>query len=146
LIPSLAGQWAAYIYRQIADFGTGSRGDQNMTDMSSTIASTVDAFDIAAYFASQNQMVGIPHDNEQGKRLYFIYQCVSCHGEAGKGKPLNNPLFPIIGGQNKEYLIKQLNDFKNGLRETDMSGTMRLLSERMSMKEIEAVSDYLSGL
>lgn len=146
-VPHLAGQWGAYIMRQIRDFAAGSRSDAIMTDMAATVTSTEDAFDIAAYFASQPFMSSdTPHHNEKGKRLYIVYRCTSCHGEDGRGKPLKNPIFPVIGGQRKEYLIKQLDDFRTGARESDMSGTMPILAKRMSAEETEAVSDYLSGL
>lgn len=145
-VPNLAGQWSAYIMRQLRDFWAGSRSDQLMTDMAGTVTNTSDAFDISAYFASQNLMTGTPHKNEIGERLYVIYRCISCHGEEGKGRPQNNAMFPIIGGQQKEYLIKQLDDFREGRRESDMSGTMPSLAKRMSAAETEAVADYLSGL
>lgn len=144
-IPNLAGQWTAYIMRELRDFWAGSRSDPIMTDMAATVTSMQDAFDISAYFASQPHMFHdpIPVDNEEGKRLYIIYQCISCHGEEGQGRPLNNAIFPIIGGQHKEYLIKQLDDFRTGLRDTDMSGTMPILAKRMSAAETEAIAEYL---
>jgi cytochrome c553 len=145
-VPNLAGQWGAYIMRQLRDFGAGSRSNAIMTDMAATVTSNDDAFDIAAYFASQNQMINSRHSNEQGRRLYIIYQCISCHGEDGKGRPLNNSMFPVIGGQNKEYLIKQLEEFRQGLRDTDMSGTMPILAKRLSTAETESIADYLSGM
>jgi outer membrane protein OmpA-like peptidoglycan-associated protein len=145
-IPNLAGQWSAYIMRELRDFWSGSRSDAIMTDMAGTVTSNEDAFDISAYFASQNLMTLTPHKNEEGKRLYIIYQCISCHGIDGQGQPGNNAMFPIIGGQHKEYLIKQLDEFRTGLRETDMSGTMPILAKRMSAAETEAITDYLSGI
>jgi cytochrome c553 len=146
-IPNLAGQWGAYIMRQLRDFGAGSRSNAIMTDMAGTVTSMEDAFDIAAYFASQNQMTAdTPHTNEAGERLYIIYRCISCHGEDGKGRPQNNAMFPVIGGQKKEYLLGQLDEFRRGLRETDMSGTMPALAQRISAAETEAIADYLSGL
>jgi cytochrome c553 len=143
-IPNLAGQWGAYIMRSFRDFWAGSRSDAIMTDMAGTVTSNEDAFDISAYFASQSLMTFAPHKNEEGKRLYIIYQCISCHGIDGQGQPGNNAMFPIIGGQHKEYLIKQLDEFRTGLRETDMSGTMPILAQRMSAAEVEAIADYLS--
>ncbi len=144
-IPNLAGQWGAYIMRQLRDFWVGSRSDPIMTDMAATISSMTDALDISAYFASQPQMFydPIPDENEEGKRLYIIYRCISCHGDQGQGRPHNNAMFPVIGGQHKEYLIKQLDDFRTGLRDTDMSGTMPLLAKRMSAAETEAIAEYL---
>ncbi len=146
-VPSLAGQWGAYLMRQLRDFSIGSRSDPIMSDMAATVSNYEDAFDITAYFASQNQMTSTEkHKNERGERLYMIYRCISCHGEEGKGRPQNNPMFPVIGGQQKSYLIKQLDDFRAGFRETDMSGTMPILAKRMSAAETDAIADYLSGL
>lgn len=146
-VPNLAGQWGAYIMRQLRDFSVGSRSNAIMTDMAGTVTSTIDAFDISAYFASQNQMTAnAPHKNETGQRLYIIYRCISCHGEDGKGRPQNNAMFPIIGGQQKEYLMGQMDDFRKGMRDTDMSGTMPALAQRMSAGEVDAIMDYLSGL
>jgi OOP family OmpA-OmpF porin len=144
-IPNLAGQWGAYIMRELRDFWVGSRSDPIMTDMAGTVSNKTDAFDIAAYFASQPQMSydSVLHENEEGKKLYIIYRCISCHGIEGQGRPQNNAMFPVIGGQHKEYLIKQLDDFRTGLRDTDMSGTMPILAKRMSAAETEAIAEYL---
>jgi len=145
-IPNLSGQWTAYTMRQLRFFITGWRSDAIMTEMATTVTNLEDAFDISAYFASQKMMISAPHTNEKGKRLYIIYRCASCHGDAGQGKPQDNPIFPIIGGQHKEYLIKQLDDFRTGARDTDMSGTMPILAKRMSMDETDAIADYLAGV
>ena len=39
--------------------------------------------------------------------------CKACHGEAGVGP---SPEFPIIAGQNQDYLVTALNHYKNGKR------------------------------
>lgn len=143
--PKLAGQYAEYIYRQINNFQTGTRKDPTMTDMAATVTDRRDLADIAAYFASQMQMTGTPAKHEAGEKLFRDYDCLNCHGENGKGRPANNSIFPVIGGQHKDYLVKQLNDFKTGARDTDISGTMSELTIRMTDAEIEAVSEYLSG-
>jgi len=40
-------------------------------------------------------------------------QCFGCHGADGISL---NPLYPNLGGQSAEYLIKQLNAFRSGER------------------------------
>jgi len=144
-IPKLAGQYADYIQRQIYNFQVGTRRDPNMTKISATLTNRRNLADIAAYFASQNQMIGMPIKNDEGEKLYLDKGCLNCHGEIGKGKPSYNALFPIIGGQHKEYLIKQMKDFKTGARDTDISGIMGLLANQMTDAEIEAVAEFLSG-
>lgn len=146
MFPKLAGQYADYIHRQINSFQEGTRSDPSMNGMAATMTGRRDLMDIAAYFASQNQMSGTPVKNDLGEKLANDYGCLNCHGEIGKGRPANNSIFPVIGGQHKEYLIKQMKDFKTGARDTDMSGTMGGLASRMTDAEIEAVSEYFSGL
>jgi len=142
--PRLAGQYAVYIKRQINNFMEGSRRDPTMTEMAATVSSNQDLNDIAAYFASQKQMSGTQMINEAGEKIFRNYSCLNCHGEIGKGRPANNSIFPVIGGQHKDYLIKQLNDFKTGSRDTDMSGAMNEVVNHMTDAQIEAVSEYLS--
>ena len=55
-------------------------------------------------------------------------------------------MFPVIGGQHREYIVKQLDDFRAGLRDTDMSGTMPILAKRLSAGETDAIADYLEGI
>lgn len=143
--PKLAGQYGTYIQRQINNFQLGTRKDPVMTDMANTVTSRQDLKDIAAYFSSQKQMTGTPVKNTLGEKLFRDYGCLNCHGEDGKGRPANNSIFPVIGGQHKDYIVKQLNDFKSGDRDTDMSGTMSDLAGRMTDAEMEALADYLSG-
>lgn len=144
-IPKLAGQYADYIQRQIYNFQEGTRTDPNMTKISATLTNRRNLADIAAYFASQNQMKAMPIKNDGGEKLYLDKGCLNCHGEIGNGKPSYNALFPVIGGQHKEYLIKQMKDFKTGARDTDISGIMGLLANQMTDAEIEAVAEFLSG-
>jgi len=146
VIPKLAGQYADYIQRQIFNFQEGTLRDPNMTQIAMTLTNRRDLADIAAYFASQNQMKGTPTKNEGGEKLYLEKGCLNCHGEIGKGKPSYNAIFPIIGGQNKGYLIKQIKDFKSGARTTDISGIMGLVANQMTYEDIVAVAEYLSGL
>lgn len=143
--PKLAGQYANYISRQINNFQIGNRKDPTMSGIAATIESMQDLYDIAAYFASQNQMVGTPVKNELGDKIAHRYGCINCHGENGKSQPDLNSIFPVIGGQHKDYLIKQLHDFKTGERDTDMSGTMGDLANRMTDIELDAVAEYFSG-
>jgi len=151
--PKLAGQFANYLQKQIRDFQSEARVDPTMSSMAATVTEKQDLLDITAYFASQKQMKGSDGSSQAGKKLYLegnatsgVYGCVNCHGENGKGKSPNNALFPLIGGQHKDYLVKQMTDFNKGDRKNDPSGMMGDIAKLMTAAEIEAVSDYLSGL
>ena len=156
--PKLAGQWSDYIQKQVREFQNGARYNETMTDVAATIDNFNDLFDITAYFASQKQMKPLPVQDEEEKKLYLEgeklynegdqrtgqFRCVKCHGIHGSGEPLNNNLFPVLGGQHKDYLIKQLRDFKHEDRENDRSGFMLRITTRLTEHDMEAIATYLS--
>jgi cytochrome c553 len=155
--PNLAGQYAGYIFKQVQDFQLGNRQNDTMSAMAATVTSREDLEDIAAYFASLKTMTGKPGNatlaakgknlfTKGNKKLGDYAACIRCHGENGKGKGKNISLFPVIGGQQKAYLIKQLNDFKSGKRTNDPASMMAMVAQGLSDKEIQAVAEYLSGL
>ena len=65
--------------------------------------------------------------------------CAGCHGPTGIG---TTPFNPNLACQKKEYMVKQLQYYRNGSRSTHkpMSNIARLLSE----EEIESVSEWYS--
>ena len=155
--PNLAGQFEGYIFKQVQDFQLGNRNDDTMSAMAAMVTERQDLKDIAAYFASQKQMKGKPSGSKVanvGKKIFETGNkklgdygaCVRCHGENGKGKSKTISLFPVIGGQQKAYVIKQLKDFKAGTRVNDPAGMMAMVAKGLDDKEIEAVADYVSGL
>jgi cytochrome c553 len=151
--PKLAGQYAAYIIKQIRNYLAGTRSHQVMTTMASSINDD-DLADIAAYFASQPTMKGgHPSSNRIGKQLFdnddlsrMMVRCSSCHGPEGKGLSPGNPVYPVIGGQHKDYLLSQLMNFKNGSRNNSTGGVMNVTVHRLSRAELEALAEYISGL
>jgi cytochrome c553 len=158
--PKLAGQWSDYIQKQVREFQNGARYNEIMTDMAVSVFEFQDIFDIAAYFASQKQMEGTPIEDEAGKKLYLegeklyiegnaenqAFRCIKCHGDHGSGEPLNNNLFPVLRGQHKDYLVKQLVEFKHEVRENDRSGMMLRITTNLTAHDIEALATYLSNV
>jgi cytochrome c553 len=153
LIPNLGGQYADYIAKQLHNFQSGARKHQIMSAVSRTVNDT-EATDIAAYFASQNKMHGNGSGNNPvGKNLFLkgdahrnIPACISCHGENGKGLAPGNATNPVIGGQRKSYLRAQLQHWRNGQRSNSPGGVMNKVAKNLTDAEIEALTDYLSGL
>jgi cytochrome c553 len=43
----------------------------------------------------------------------ILYYCSSCHGPNGRS---TSPTFPRLAGQHKDYIVAQLNDFRNDTR------------------------------
>lgn len=153
LIPNLAGQYASYIAKQLRNFQSGARTHEIMSAMSKTI-SDAELVDIAAYFSSQNKMQGNGKgDNPVAKNLFLkgdagrnIPPCMSCHGTNGKGQAPNIATYPVIGGQHKGYLRAQLTHWRSGERSNSPDGVMNKIAKSLTDAEIEALTDYLSGL
>ena len=155
--PNLAGQFQKYIERQIHSFQDGKREDPTMSGMAASITEIQDLKDIAAYFSSKKRMAGTPSKNkdlaEKGKVIFHegnpetgVYACSNCHGENGYGKDAQNNVFPVISGQTKDYLVKQLNDFRSGERHNDPAGMMGGVAKKMTEAEINAVAEFVSGM
>ena len=77
-----------------------------------------------------------------------IYQskCVSCHGVNGEGNEAINS--PSIAGLSEQYIARQLDHFKNGIRgnhEKDTSGRMMAaIAVSLTDAQIVSVSQYLA--
>lgn len=151
VIPKLAGQYASYIAKQIRNYQAGTRSHQIMNAMAATV-SDEDLPDIAAYFASQEKMEGDGSaENPLGKELFLHgdpstmrLACVNCHGVRGKGLDAKISMFPVIGGQHKEYIRRQLINFRDGYRTNSPNNIMNRIAESLTDKEIESLAEYVA--
>jgi cytochrome c553 len=151
LIPRLAGQYPQYIEKQIRNYQAGIRSHQIMNAMVATLNDD-DIPDVAAYFASQPRMKGDGSAyNRLGKDIFLHgdtsrmrLACVNCHGIKGKGLDTRISMFPVIGGQNSDYIRKQLVDFRDGIRTNSPNGIMNKVAQSLTDAEIAALADYVS--
>ncbi|MFP3872892.1 MAG: c-type cytochrome [Thiohalophilus sp.] len=151
--PKLAGQHAGYTAKQLADFKQGdSRSDPVMAGQVAEL-SEEDMADIGAYYAKQSVSKGQADEDlaALGEKIYRggnskkgVSACIACHGPTGAGNPAAN--FPLLSGQHTDYLVKAMNDFRDGKRTNDMNGMMQDIASNMSDREIKAVASYISGL
>jgi cytochrome c553 len=65
--------------------------------------------------------------------------CASCHG--AHGLP-SDPSVPIIGGQQSAYILKQLNDYRNGDRSSQI---MSSIAESLSEGDVAQMAAYFSN-
>jgi cytochrome c553 len=152
-IPKLAGQYGMYITKQVRNYHTGMLTNPMMSSMAATV-SDEDLDDISAYYASQPMMKGdVSSDNKVGRKLFenddmsrMMVRCSSCHGNTGKGLTSENPVYPVIGGQHKDYLLAQLLNFRKGARNNSPGGMMNTIVQHLTDAELEALADYASGL
>lgn len=155
--PKLAGQHAAYLYKQMKNFQADAEGKSERVNaiMNGMIAPYTDEQlkDFAAYFAAQKQTGGEIKNRESyelGKKLYRagdaskgLPACAACHGPAGAGLPVQ---YPRIAGQFAEYTEAQLKAFRLGERANDPNRMMQMVAIKMTDAEIRAVADYIAGL
>lgn len=148
--PNLAGQNADYLTKQIKDFRDGKRVNVQMAPMVASL-SDQDAENIGAYYASLDAKSGATKEEyvALGSQIYTggvtgVMACTACHGPKGEG--LGAAGFPKISGQQINYVINQLNSFKNGSRSNDSSVMMNNIAAAMTEEQITAVANYLSGL
>ncbi len=154
--PKLAGQHAAYLYKQLANYKTANgapkplRSNPIMAGFAAAL-SEQDAKNVSAYFAAQKPTPGFAHDPEKvalGQKIWRaglaekgVPACAACHGPAGAGIPNQ---YPRLAGQIQAYTIDQMNAFQQGTRHNNTS--MPMIAARLSATEIQAVADYIAGL
>jgi cytochrome c553 len=78
-----------------------------------------------------------------GMELYAQKFCQGCHGPRGKSPVAST--YPILAGQNRDYLIRQFRDIQNGTRNNASTSTMSALVQEVTGEEIGAIADYLSA-
>ncbi len=168
--PKLAGQHEGYLVRQLQDLKDGFRNAPMMAPLAMALDDQA-IEDISAYYANQeisaNQLPILEDEDDEsekadeeksaeidnllslGKDLYRngnlktkVSACIACHGPNGEGNKL--ALFPSLRGQHADYLIKTLTDFKNGERSTRNDNMMHMIAQKMTKKEIQAVSFHIS--
>jgi len=151
LIPKLAGQNEGYIIKQVHNFQAGVRKHAIMNDLAMTV-NDADLADIAAYFASRPKMKGDGSNNKVGKNLFLhgdisrtLVACANCHGANGKGLEPNSSMFPVIGGQQKDYIRLQLENFRKDERTNSPNEVMNRITHELTDDELEALADYVSG-
>jgi cytochrome c553 len=142
--PSLAGQTREYLYRQIKAFKEGVRKNSMMSP-SVGVLSDEDMQELADYFSSQTLTRSTSKTDAatvaKGKKIAEEAQCAACHQAGYKG--LNE--FPRLSRQKYPYLVKQLKDFRDGVRTSD-NGIMAPTVKDLTDAQIEALSQYFTSL
>jgi cytochrome c553 len=148
--PKLAGQFDAYVSKQLHDFKTPQRNNPVMTPIAKALSED-DIRNVAAFLDKQQQKPGAAKNKdtvEFGKKIYRagiaeknVPACASCHGASGGGIPAQ---FPRLAGQHQDYTAAQLVSFRTGARKN--SAQMTTIAKRLSDDEMQAVADYVAGL
>jgi cytochrome c553 len=147
--PRLAGQNAAYLARQMADYKTGRRKNPAMQAMVEDL-NEAEFKALATFFAAQPvrahrsdapaALLAVGEQlHRQGKA--GVAACASCHGPGAEG----SEQLPRLAGQHALYLENQLRRFASGERRND-AGAMHPVAKGMAEAQMKAVAAYLSAL
>lgn len=142
--PNLAGQSWRYIYVQLKDYKEGRRTDPVMTAMASSL-SRQDMVDLGNFFAAQPSKPTAFKADEDKAKLGLAKAsetlCSMCHlgGFSGQNE------IPRVAGQQYDYIVKQMLDFK-ARRRTNDAGNMTSVAQTLSEVDIENLAHYIAGL
>lgn len=153
--PKIAGQYEAYLVKQLKEFRMGEAGPRFEPSMYALVVnlSDQDIEDLAAYYASQKQTLGKAKADlvAEGERIYRggslatgAAACTACHGPQGMGISAAN--YPRLSGQHADYIESQLLAFQTGKRKNSPNEMMEEISHRLTTAQIKAVSSYIEGL
>jgi cytochrome c oxidase subunit II len=150
--PAIAGLDSWYVMRQLQNFKAGVRGThqddtygKQMAPMAAALTNDAATRNIAAHIAAlpasprQNTVIG---NVDNGRRLYTT--CGSCHGPDGAGVWSANA--PRLTGSDDWYLVRQLTNFKAGVRGThssDATGRQMALLSAM-LKDEQSINDVVA--
>lgn len=143
-VPSLAAQNSRYIYLQLRDFQEGRRHNDMMTPMTAGLTKD-DMREIADFYSKQKlSSKGFKADAEKaklGKAKADETLCAMCH----LGEFVGQNEIPKVAGQNYDYVVKTMKDFKAKNRTND-AGNMTSVASTLSEADIENLAHYIAGL
>ena len=157
MYPDLAGQDAKYLLEQMNDIAEGKRVSgpdargyprtQGMKDIMHLV-NAEERKAIAEFLAKEpapklRKLDPAPDAARlaEGKDAYAKGGCVTCHGADGI-KPL--PANPSIGGMKRDYLVLQMTEIRDGVRQGAKVKTMLPFAKKLDAAKIAAIADYLS--
>ncbi len=155
--PRLAGLQAGYLTRQLANFKGGIRGADpkdvygaQMAPMSMTLADDAAIENVVAYIGTleaPKPEATVDGDAAAGKAAYGV--CQSCHGANGEGIDALNA--PRLAGQHDWYIVRQLKNYKAGIRGTNPKDAYGAQMRPMSMTladeaAVKNVAAYIATL
>ena len=148
--PVLAQQHPEYLVKQLSEYKSGKRNDPIMLGMAAML-SDEDMKNVSAYLAQQKAEPGAATDKDLaalGEQIYRggiqdrnIASCAGCHSPNGAGIPAQ---YPRLSGQHAQYVVTQLNHFRDGTRDNNQQ--MTDVAAKLNDKEIKALGEYIAGL
>lgn len=143
--PVIAGQPRAYLERQLEAYADGRRPDPVMSPLAQRLSREERAH-IASHFSSLQSPSATATGNGRGHVLATVgdnelrvQACQNCHGPGGTASA---PFMPYLAGLHREYLRRELLDFRSGARRTDPSGQMSFIAQHLTEEDISALAAH----
>ncbi|MCG6966435.1 MAG: c-type cytochrome [Chromatiaceae bacterium] len=151
--PVLAGQVAAYTFKQLKDYKDDKRDNRRMNEAVERLSDEQLAA-LAVWYAQQPPAaVEVDEEDkvsEETLRLVFrgdkkrlLQPCASCHGARGQGAIID---VPAIAGQNVKYFVETMKDYAGEKRTNDIYSRMRIIAKALTRDEINELAVYYARL
>ncbi len=137
-VPKLGGQKAAYIAAAVKGYRDGTRTHPTMSAQASSLTDQ-DIDDVAAFIASIGTAT-VAAGGSENTNLEAAQTCVACHGQNGISV---NPTWPTLAGQHEDYLVKVLNQYRDGTRK---EAVMTQMAAALTDADVDLLARYYSRL
>lgn len=135
-VPSIAGQRATYLFKQLNDFKNEIRVNEDMYKAARKL-SEEDMAHISAWFASLERPSAVG-----GQPMLVMKVCDSCHEKDVVEEDNKVEVAPILAGQIRPYLENTLLQFKEADRSNDLFERMQSVSHKLTDDEIRRLSRF----
>jgi cytochrome c553 len=135
-MPTLAGQDARYFIKAMEAYRDGERKHQPMQEAVEGLAEE-EISDLAAFYASQTPVrrdVRAPFSSAE-----WVERCERCHGIEGNS---TDPRFPMLAGQNADYLRRSMQAYAAGERSQSI---MHAMSEPLTQTDVNQIVNYYAS-
>ncbi len=141
--PIIWGQHQGYLYLQLRDFKSGARKNDFMSAVVADL-SRDDIMALAEYFSKKTwpdlrQKAASDAEATVANRVNVAIGCTGCH----LGQYQGDATVPRLAGQQHDYLLKSMRDFRTRARSNNpgMTDLMKATAEA----DLAPVADFLAG-
>jgi len=138
-IPSLIGLDPKYLVDAMKAYKDGQRKNDTMKAMVAALDDTT-LGDLAMFYALQKpERAKTPSAGDAAAGKAAAASCNGCHGEGGVS---GSPATPSLAGQDAQYVVAALTEYKNGSRAHD---TMKGLAGALDQKAMQNLAAYFTA-
>lgn len=135
-IPSIAGQRATYLYKQLRNFKDQVRENRDMYKATRKL-SDEDMVHLAAWYSTLDRA-----EMRGGAPMLVMKECDSCHDNEIIEEDNTIEVAPIIRGQVRAYLEASMQQFRDVARDNDLFKRMQSVTHKLEPEEIARLARY----